>query len=48
MGALNLLTFTKYPGFDPEVNETTILERGFDRGTYPQSRMYNLGVNLIF
>jgi TonB-dependent starch-binding outer membrane protein SusC len=47
-GALNLLTFTKYSGFDPEVNETTLLERGFDRGTYPQSRMYNLGVNLIF
>ena len=48
VGAKNLLTFTKYTGFDPEVGETTILERGFDRGTYPQSKMYSVGVNLIF
>lgn len=48
VGAKNLLTFTKYSGFDPEVGETTILERGFDRGTYPQSKMYILGINLIF
>lgn len=48
VGAKNLLTFTKYTGFDPEVGETTILERGFDRGTYPQSKMFTLGLNLIF
>jgi TonB-linked SusC/RagA family outer membrane protein len=48
IGAKNLLTFTKYTGFDPEVGETTLLERGFDRGTYPQSKMYLMGVNLSF
>jgi TonB-linked SusC/RagA family outer membrane protein len=48
IGAKNLFTITKYTGFDPEVNETTILERGFDRGTYPQSRMYLIGINLMF
>jgi len=48
IGAKNLFTITKYTGFDPEVNETTILERGFDRGTYPQARMYLLGINLMF
>ncbi|MDA3930270.1 MAG: TonB-dependent receptor [Prolixibacteraceae bacterium] len=48
VGAKNLLTLTNYSGFDPEVGETTILERGFDRGTYPQSKMYTFGVNLIF
>lgn len=48
VGAKNLLTLTNYSGFDPEVGETTILERGFDRGTYPQSKMYTLGFNLYF
>jgi TonB-linked SusC/RagA family outer membrane protein len=48
IGAKNLLTFTKYSGFDPEVNETSILEKGFDRGTYPQSRSYVFGLNLAF
>ena len=48
IGARNLLTFTKYKGFDPEVGETTLLERGFDRGTYPQSKMYMVGINLGF
>jgi TonB-dependent starch-binding outer membrane protein SusC len=55
IGAKNLLTFTKYKGFDPEVGESTlggvpnsILEKGFDRGTYPQSKMYLVGLNLTF
>ncbi|MCF8360611.1 MAG: TonB-dependent receptor [Prolixibacteraceae bacterium] len=48
IGAKNLLTFTKYSGFDPEVNETTLLERGFDRGTYPQSQMFLFGINAAF
>ncbi|HOT13308.1 MAG TPA: TonB-dependent receptor [Bacteroidales bacterium] len=53
VGAKNLLTFTKYTGFDPEVGENTtvsnsILERGFDRGTYPQSKMYLFGMNITF
>ncbi|HPR31037.1 MAG TPA: TonB-dependent receptor [Prolixibacteraceae bacterium] len=48
VGAKNLLTLTNYTGFDPEVNETTLLERGFDRGTYPQSQMFMLGINAAF
>ncbi len=48
IGAKNLLTFTKYTGNDPEVNETSILERGFDRGTYPQSKMFLVGLNINF
>jgi len=55
LGATNLLTFTKYSGFDPEVNErilggtqTNILEKGFDRGTYPQARMFIFGLNCTF
>lgn len=48
VSAENLLTFTKYEGFDPEIvsgNYTTI---GIDRGIYPQSRTISLGANISF
>jgi TonB-linked SusC/RagA family outer membrane protein len=46
----NLLTFTNYTGFDPEVNafgssSTTL---GVDYGTYPQSRSVIVGLNVEF
>lgn len=44
----NLLTFTKYDGFDPEMasgNYTTI---GVDRGCYPQARTISFGANIAF
>lgn len=55
--AENLLTFTKYSGFDPEVsafsssgqdatNQNTA--PGVDFGTYPQSRDFVLGVKISF
>lgn len=40
--ASNLLTFTKYSGYDPEVGG------GVDYGNYPQSRTVQLGLNLNF
>ena len=39
----NLLTLTKYSGFDPELGGS-----GIDRGIYPQSRVYLAGVNIGF
>ncbi len=44
----NLLTFTKYSGFDPEVNAfgRSATELGIDYGTYPQARTLTLGLNL--
>jgi len=51
----NLLTFTKYPGWNPEANNTggngngessTIL--GVDFATYPLSRTFTLGLNASF
>lgn len=46
----NLLTFTKYSGFDPEVNafgaSSTVL--GVDYGTYPQSMTVTAGINVQF
>ncbi|MEQ9298597.1 MAG: TonB-dependent receptor [Cyclobacteriaceae bacterium] len=52
--ALNLLTFTKYDGLDPEMttsdnatNEAD-LARGIDWGTFPSAVSYNMGFNISF
>ncbi len=42
LSASNLLTFTKYTGYDPEVGS------GVDYGNYPQARTMMVGVNLDF
>lgn len=39
--AYNLCTWTTYPGNDPEFT-------GYDTGSYPQSRTYNIGIKLDF
>jgi TonB-linked SusC/RagA family outer membrane protein len=44
--AENLLTFTKYTGFDPEIGNGNSL--GVDRGVYPQSKTWTIGCNLNF
>lgn len=47
--AQNLLTFTRYKGFDPEIgNIGGSLEIGIDRGFYPQARTIMGGVSLTF
>ena len=43
VSAQNLLTLTKYTGFDPEVGS-----RGVDLGVYPQARVFLAGLNLGF
>ena len=40
----NLLTFTKYSGFDPEIG----VGFGVDRGIYPQARVHSIGLNITF
>jgi TonB-linked SusC/RagA family outer membrane protein len=40
----NLLTFTNYFGFDPEIGAGN----GVDKGIYPQPRVNNIGINLTF
>jgi len=50
VAAQNLFTFTKYKGYDPEVNATYIgnLNLGHDFYTPPQARTITLGINLGF
>lgn len=43
----NLCTLTKYLGADPEFSySTSVLEQGIDAGYTPQSRSFQLGVNI--
>ncbi|MDB5013354.1 MAG: SusC/RagA family TonB-linked outer membrane protein [Daejeonella sp.] len=44
----NLFTFTKYKGLDPEFNNSSIFERGFDYGAFPNVRMVSFGLQLGF
>lgn len=41
----NLLTFTKYTGYDPEIGGSVM---SIDRGIYPQARSFMIGLNLGF
>lgn len=45
----NLITFTKYTGYDPEIGGSGGgWLFGIDRGIYPQARSFMAGVNLTF
>lgn len=56
ISAYNLITITKYTGFDPEVGAVNKvgtqtpdpLRTGVDNGTYPQPRTYTGGLQLTF
>lgn len=49
ISASNLLTWTNYSGYDPEVNTSTqTVITGLDNGAFPQSRLYSLSVKLVF
>lgn len=54
LSGTNLLTFTKYPGLDPEMtvsdNSTEEGERanGIDWGTYPSAMTFMLGIDITF
>jgi len=45
LSAENLLTITKYTGYDPEIGGGVF---GIDKGVYPQARSFMLGVQLQF
>ncbi|SIO52308.1 SusC/RagA family TonB-linked outer membrane protein [Chitinophaga niabensis] len=48
VSAQNLLTFTDYSGFDPEVSRfgQENLSQGTDYGSYPASKIFLVGVNI--
>jgi TonB-linked SusC/RagA family outer membrane protein len=48
--AQNLVTWTRYTGYDPEVSADPFSTTGFGRdyGVYPQARTYTVGLNANF
>ncbi|MHA4806840.1 SusC/RagA family TonB-linked outer membrane protein [Flavitalea flava] len=52
VSAQNVLTFTKYSGFDPEVGNRTVntssLTNGIDAAVYPQPKAYQVGIQANF
>jgi len=50
VSAQNILTWTHYSGYDPEVNTFNGNDRrqGVDLGAYPASKTYNLGFGITF
>lgn len=50
IAAENLMTWTKYHGFDPEISSGAGNSQslGVDRGVYPQARTYTVGANITF
>ncbi|HYG21074.1 MAG TPA: SusC/RagA family TonB-linked outer membrane protein, partial [Ohtaekwangia sp.] len=48
VAANNLLTLTRYQGFDPDFSSPNALASGIDYGFYPQARIYMAGLNLTF
>lgn len=48
ISAQNLFTITSYKGLDPDVQGNGILERGFDVGNWPPSRVFSAGIQFYF
>jgi len=48
LAAQNLLTWTSYKGFDPEVTSGSNVQIGTDAGIYPAAKSVSLGVSLTF
>ncbi len=44
----NLITWTHYTGYDPDVSSYSDLQVGVDDGSYPQSRTFIFGLNVEF
>lgn len=47
VGSNNLLTLTKYWGWDPEIGGS-VANIGMDNGVYPQARSFMMGLNVNF
>jgi TonB-linked SusC/RagA family outer membrane protein len=44
----NLMTFTRYTGYSPEIMGFSVLDAGVDRGIYPPNRSFTIGFDLTF
>lgn len=48
VSAQNLITWTKYTGFDPEITSGSNVSPGTDAGIYPVAKSFNVGLRVGF
>ena len=48
VGGTNLVTWTDYSGYTPEINSENVLGVGIDRGIFPPAKTYTVGLDLTF
>jgi TonB-linked SusC/RagA family outer membrane protein len=48
VAANNILTLTRYMGFDPDLGSSNVLSAGVDYGMYPQARSIMSGIQIKF
>jgi len=48
ISAQNPITITKYKGYDPEIGGNGVSTRGIDKGSYPVTRKFVVGVQVDF
>lgn len=48
VAANNLITLTRYMGFDPDLSSSSVLSAGVDYGMYPQARSLMSGLQIKF
>ncbi len=48
VAANNLITLTRYMGFDPDLSSSSVLSAGVDYGMYPQARSVMSGIQIKF
>ncbi len=44
----NLITITKYKGYDPDIISSSVYTQGIDTGQYPSTRQVNFGLQVTF
>lgn len=44
----NLITWTDYSGYTPEITSVSVISVGIDEGVYPIAKTYTAGVNVVF
>ena len=48
VGGTNLVTWTDYSGYTPEISSENVLGVGIDRGIFPPAKVYTVGVDVGF
>jgi TonB-linked SusC/RagA family outer membrane protein len=44
----NLITWTDYSGYTPEITSSSVIDVGIDRGVFPIAKTYTFGLNVNF